>query len=339
MADKDNKFDSHDAPTIMEMSPVFDAQPPKRPASGGSAPEEGAFQGAISLLQQAFEMYKGHFALFVITAAVAMGPVYLVQNAIRAFIAAPAAVVGTGLEAHTARLEALQKQLESASTPEERARIEQEMFQTSVSAFTGAGVATGGALAAMLAGFGLLLLTIPLTVLATFLAQAAIVVVVSDRARGGSITWQRAWQVVGQRVGPLILTSLLSSLIVLGGTLLCVLPGLVAGFFLALAMPIVLLERRSGMDALKRSMTLVQSDWVRVLLVGIAFIVLSAVAAAVGSILIPSRFVFLHGFIGDLVSIVVAPIPIIALVLLYESIVRSREGERVVASQRADLLA
>lgn len=343
MAENDggNTFDPHSAPTMMEMSPIFQAQQTSTPAPAPSG--EGPVADAIALLKHAFEMYKTHFVLFIITAAVAMGPIYLVKNGIHALMFAPAAVLTTGMEAQSKKLEKLseemQRKIQAGASQEEVAALQREILEVSSQLLAGSGAAVGGAFAGLLAGLGLLLLTIPLIMLATFMAQGALVVAVSDRLRGGSMSWQGAWGVVGGRVMPLVLTSLLASVAVLFGTLMCVAPGLIIGFFLAFAMPVVLLEKKSGVDALKRSFELVKGDWLRVLIVAIAFAVLSWVAAFVGGIFIPNSWIFLNGLVGDLLTIVVLPVPIIGLVLLYDSVTRKLDGAAVADARRALLLS
>lgn len=342
MADNEgNKpFDPHSAPTVMEMSPIFKADPTPAPAP---AVEEDAFAGTVTLLKRAFDLYKQHFVLFLVTSAVALGPVYLLQSGIVTLALAPAAVATTGLEINDQRLQALSAELDrkvkEGASPEELAELQGQILDLSMKQLQGATAAAGGAMAGAFAGLLGLLLTIPLTMLATFLAQGALVVAVNDRLRNGSMTWQVAWGVVGRRLGPLVVTSLLASFAVLVGTVMCVLPGLAAGFFLALTAPVVLLERRAGVDALKRSFELVKGDWLRVLLVAIAFSVLSWLAAFVGGLLVPDRFVFVNHLMGDLVSLVVLPIPIIGLVLLYDGIIRRREGQAVADERQTSLLA
>jgi hypothetical protein len=83
-------------------------------------------------------------------------------------------------------------------------------------------------------------------------------------------------------------------------------------------------EKKRGVAAIQRSIQLVRADWLRVALVIIVFGLVKAVASWLGGLLVPSRFLFLHNFVGDLVSIAVLPIPIIGIVLLYQDIVRSR---------------
>src|SRR5258708_29832334 len=97
-----------------------------------------------------------------------------------------------------------------------------------------------------------LLITIPLIVLATYLAQAALTVVVADRARAGTIGWQQAWGVVLQNLGSLVLTTFLVVLGVAVGLVFCVLPGLLFSLLAPLAVPVVLLEKKNRVGPIQR---------------------------------------------------------------------------------------
>ncbi len=165
--------------------------------------------------------------------------------------------------------------------------------------------------------------------------------VVADRARAGTIGWQQAWGVVLQNLGSLVLTTFLVVLGVAVGLVFCVLPGLLFSLLAALAVPVVLLEKKSGVGAIQRSVELVRKDWVRVVVVLVVFAILQACASLLGGLLIPSRFYFFHLLLGDLLSIAVLPIPIIGLVLLYQDILRTRLNlpESQLQAQRAALLA
>jgi len=295
-------------------------------------------RGIGDILGEAFELYKKNAVLLIVTAAVAMGPVYVVKDAIMAAALAPMAT--TGLEADTDRMKDLQKQMEQpqargASPAEIQSIAAQQMEVALGSAKKGLGVLAGIGL--MLLG---LLLTIPFMILAVYLAQAALTVLVADRARAGTMGWQEAWQVVLANLGSLVVTSLMVMIGVAVGLVFCILPGLVFSLFAALTIPVLLLEKKSGTTAIRRSVELVKADWVRVVVVLVIFGIVQAITAWVGGLVVPSRFYFLHMLVGDLVSIAVLPIPIIGLVLLYQDIARAKLNvpEETLEAQRAGLL-
>jgi hypothetical protein len=295
-------------------------------------------RGVGDILGEAFELYRKNAGLLIVTAAIAMGPVYVVKDAIMAAAIAPVAT--SGLEADTDRMERLQKQMEQAqargASPAEIQSIAAQQMEVALgSAKKGLGMMA--ALGLMLLG---LLLTIPFMILAAYLAQAALTVVVADRARAGTMDWQQAWRVVLENLGSLVMTSLMVMIGVAVGLVFCILPGLVFSLFAALTVPVLLLEKKSGTTAIRRSVDLVKADWVRVLIVLVLFGILQAITSWVGGLIVPSRFYFLHMLVGDLVSIAVLPIPIIGLVLLYQDIARARLNvpEETLEAQRTGLL-
>lgn len=177
------------------------------------------------------------------------------------------------------------------------------------------GVATAVALLVALLAF---VVSIPFVVLGAFAAQAALTVLVADRARGGALRWQDPWRIVWANLGPLLLTSFLVFAGVAVGSLFCLLPGMVFGLFAAFSVPVVLLERKSGVAAIARSFELVRADWVRTALVLFVFGVLKLAAAVVGGALVPAQFALLHLLVRDLLALAAVPIPILGLVLLYQ---------------------
>lgn len=295
-------------------------------------PEMGALQrtgeprGLGDILGESFQLYRDNAVLLILTAAVAMGPVYLVKDAILGVALAP--VAAGSLERESTRMEELQQEITAAqargASQEELGRLAQEQMAAAVSAVGKGGSLFAGALLSLFA----LLVTIPFLILAAFLAQAALTVVVADPARSG-LRWPDPWRVVLRELPALFGTALVVFLGVAVGLCFFVLPGLIFGFFAALTVPVLLLEKKRGVAAIQRSIELVRADVLRVALVLIVFAIVKVVASWLGGLLVPSRFFFLHNLLGDLVSIAVLPIPIIGTVLLYQDLAgRVRPGAR-----------
>jgi hypothetical protein len=296
-------------------------------------------RGVVEILGSAFELYKRNAALLIVTAAVAMGPIYLLKDVIVASALAPVAV--SGIEEDTRRMNDLGRQVEEARARGASGSELQAIADQQVSAATG--TATKGV--SLLAGFAAMLLALlvalPLIALASLLAQAALTAVVAARVAGGDMTSQQAWGVVMKNAGPLLFTLALVVIGVAVGIVCFVVPGILFCLFAAFTVPVVLLEKKSGTDAIKRSFELVRADWMRVVLVLIAFALLRWVAAFVGALLVPSRFIFLHMLLGDLVSIAVLPIPIIGIVLLYLDILKTGQhvSDEELRARQAAMLA
>ena len=261
-----------------------------------------------AILSEAFELYKRNAALLIVTAAVAMGPVFLVKDAIFALALSPVATAG--LEADADRMQDLDRQMEEArargATPAEIQSIAAKQMQVALgSAKRGAGLVAGFFL--MLLG---LLITIPLMVLAAYLAQAALTVVIADRTReGGSLTWQQAWGVVLRDLIPLAITSVLVALGVALGLVLCIVPGLFFLAFFGLA-PFYFLDGRLSLgDAFSASREAVSSK------------------SLAGSILL-CIIVGVLGLIACVVGVFVTePVAYVAVAFLY----RYAAGQRVAA--------
>lgn len=277
------------------------------------APQHGI--GAI--LTHAWELYRAHWKTFITAAAIVFVPIYLMHALLMAAFL-PGAATTSGLDARAQRIEARSRLLEQHQRSGSLDSAEAQRVLQENLADASANVAQAGA---ALAGIGLfllsLVLTIPLTIVGSFFATAAVVPLVDDRVHGGTMTPGAAWSEVGKHVVPLIVTSLLAAVIVTLGFLFFVVPGLILGFLFAFAAPLVMLGNKAGFAALKESTRLVIANLVPTLVVMIVLAVLGMVARFVGGLLIPDRFVFLHTLVQDLVALLVFPIPIIGIVLLY----------------------
>jgi hypothetical protein len=253
-----------------------------------AAPERGVWD----LLQEAVAMYRRHARTFLMTAAVLMVPGSLVRSCA------------------TAALDNPLKEIDLTSEG---------------GADAVAHVLGGGVTASVLEAAGWAVTAFILYGLVLPLTEGALTIAVADRVLGGTATWREHWMLLFRRL-PLLLSALLpAALLVMIGSLL-VIPGLVLSFFFTFAAPVVLIESAGGTAALKRSYALVRADWLRVALLLLTFGLLSGVAHWVASLFVPHRAVFFGSFLGDLLLLVVMPVPIIASVLLYFDLRRKVDG-------------
>ena len=100
-----------------------------------------------------------------------------------------------------------------------------------------------------------------------------------------------------------------AGLLIALGTVCLVIPGLVLAFLFIFVSPVVLVEGLGGRAALRRSVELVKSDWLRVALVALVFGVLHAVASMLAGLLIPHSAIFMDSLISDLITMVLLPDP------------------------------
>jgi len=254
-------------------------------------------KGVIELLQEAFAFYKQHLKILLITAAVLYVPGALVSSGLITLIKAPLMVSASTMEASA-------RDLESGAV---------------------AGAALGGVMVALLGILALAVLGLIMFAIIVPLTQSALTVAAADRLLGGERGWQDYWKVVVARLGKIAGTIIPAAILVFVGLMMLLVPGAVLLFFFSLTPMVIMLEGKGGVAALKRSFELVKSDWLRVAVVCITFGVGYIVASLIGGLLIPDRFVFFDQLIGHLFVLVLLPFPIVAAVLLYLDIRRTKE--------------
>jgi hypothetical protein len=134
-------------------------------------------------------------------------------------------------------------------------------------------------------GVGLVMLTVVAALVSAVIlgpiAQAIILYVVMQEYVDRPTTLGRAFNYALSRFGPLLGSVILAGLIIGVGFLLCVLPGIYFAIVYAFVAQVVVLENRSGMDALNRSKALVAGHWWRVF--GVIFLI-QFVTACVGGL-------------------------------------------------------
>lgn len=94
----------------------------------------------------------------------------------------------------------------------------------------------------------------------TPITNAALIFAVSDAYLGQRISVGESFKRAFQRILPLIGTWFLVGLAIMGGLILCVVPGILAAFWFGLATQVVVVERAAGVAAMKRSKQLVSGN-------------------------------------------------------------------------------
>lgn len=291
-------------------------------------------KGVAAHLAAAFELYRKHFVPLVLTAGIVLVPIGLIAGLLSSAMTTDAAVTGMQargdrMQQHNRELRELQRKVQSGDADEQRAAAERiaDLQRETVADARAMTAAAGGMLARLGAYVLLALLLIPLRIIAGYLAQAALIPMIGDRALGGNMSVGQAWAAVSRRVVPLVITSILAGLAVGIGLLLCVLPGIVLAFLFAFGAPVVMLEGKSAVDALKRSSQLVRNHWVDVLLVFIAYLVVVGIPSLiVGWILTAIAGSLGASLIVPFLSAALFPLPTLMLVMLYLDLRRTDEG-------------
>ncbi|HVU52699.1 MAG TPA: hypothetical protein VHL80_18590 [Polyangia bacterium] len=308
--------------------PVADAAP-----SAPSQPDKGV----ADILGEAWRMYKTHARALIVICAVLFVPASIVKSCAFSAIMGPALAAGAAagglpggeaaaLESSRVALqEAYQRHADKATIERlqaDQARLLQDLGRRSMAA---AGAAMGSFTVFVLGILGTLVtffiyaVTVPLT-------NGALTIAVADRVTGGAAEWREVWMLLFRRLGPLLTAIVPAAFITAFGFVFFVIPGLILGLLFAFVSPVVLIEGLRGREALKRSVELVSSDWLRVAIMIIVLAVLRWLAQLVASLLVPASALFVGSLFGDLVTLVFLPLPVLGMVLLYFDIRRRRDG-------------
>lgn len=141
--------------------------------------------------------------------------------------------------------------------------------------------------------------------LAAPIASAALIHAVGEAVLGSKPEVGDAFRVAMRRLMALVGTSLLWTLIVLLGTLLLVIPGIYAFLAYLLVFQIVVLERKAGFQALKRSHELMKGSMAK----GFGIVFLSSLIAGV----VQNALGLAFGFVPFLAPVAAAAVSALAL--------------------------
>lgn len=157
------------------------------------------------------------------------------------------------------------------------------------------------------------------------LTAGALTIAVSDRLTGGQTGWVEAWMLLLGRLGRLLAAVVPAAGLIAIGHVLWVIPGLVVAFCFALVAQVAVIEGSGGAAALRRSAELVAADWLRVALLLAVFLALTWAARLLADLVVPDTAIFMTGLVGDLLTLAVMPLPLIAGTLLYLDVRKRRD--------------
>jgi hypothetical protein len=245
-------------------------------------------KGVADILAEAFQLYRTHAKPLLVTCALLFVPASIIKSLALAAILGPTAA------------------LVAAADP------------TAMLA-GGLSVYLFGLLGTLVTAFFLYGIIVPLT-------NGALTISVADRVLGGNAEWREVWMLLFRRLGKLLSAVIPAAFLVALGFVFFVIPGLVLGLLFAFVSPVVLIEGIGGRAALERSVTLVRSDWLRVALLVLVFGILRGVAQILASALIPRTAIFASSLFGDLITMILLPVPVLGMVLLYFDVRRKRDN-------------
>src|SRR5262249_21582119 len=121
--------------------------------------------------------------------------------------------------------------------------------------------------------FGVMRVSLPIVLLGAYviapITNAALVYGISNAYLEKPISVGGSFKPAFQRILPLLRTLLLVRLAIMGGMLLCVVPGILAAFWFGLATQVVVIEGVAGFAALKRSKQLMAGNIGAVFVLGL----------------------------------------------------------------------
>lgn len=202
-----------------------------------------------------------------------------------------------------------------------------------VAAFGGAAVGPagmGGGTENIAASLVVLLL-VPFTVLMSGAQTKAI----ADRYLGTPASVTGSYSYIFRNAGPFLLTAILVSLMIMGGMVLCIVPGIIAAFVCAFASQVAAIEGVYSSDAIRRSRELASGQWGRIFGLGLIVGLLMMVITVGLSVVTQGPLVMMLGAKGAMVAgqavdaainILVGPFSTIAFILLYFDVRVRKEG-------------
>lgn len=154
------------------------------------------------------------------------------------------------------------------------------------------------------------------------LAAAALVHLTYDRLRGRRTTVGRSFRTALQRLLPVLAVALIVGLIMLAGFFLLLVPGLIAMVCLYVAIPVAVLERRSIVESLRRSLDMTAGRRWPVFWIVLVLLSIGLGVAVVGAALTLGVDEVVGGFAQIALSLVTTGIGGVAQCVVYDRLRR-----------------
>lgn len=302
---------------------------------------------ALSLLAEAFALYRRTWRPLLLLVAVLLLPAAAAKSCMVAAVTGSAVpdplrdLSATTVDFSRVKQELIRRaETSRAAGKTDKAALAELAALEAVAAASTAAVETPSQVAAAARLIAAVLLTALLVFgLAVPLAYTTLTVALVDRCAGSPLPSFMDVGILLWRRRLLLITALLpAAALVALASVLFVGPGLVAAVLFLFVPVVVLFERAAGKAALLRSIDLVRTDAVRVMLIALAATLLSVAAFLLADLVMPGSsrriMVFLRIFLGDLLMLVTLPVPALAVARLYLDL-RGREGVDAVALARA----
>jgi hypothetical protein len=311
-------------------------------------PDNGAGEkGVADLLVEAFRLYRAHARPLLLICALVFVPASLAKSCVMSAILAPKVATTSAAEmidlarAAEASRQALADAYAHNADAETIARLHRDN-QKRLEAMSGhvAHLTDGvpGRFTLSILGVLATLVSALAFAIAVPLAGGALTIAVADRLGGGKAGWIESWMLLVGRLDKLLAAIVPAAGLIAIGLVLWVIPGLLIAFCFALVAQVAVIEGLGGAAALRRSADLVLGDWLRVALLLAVFGAVTWAARLLADAVIPDSAIFMTELVGDLITLAVMPLPLIAAALLYFDL-RRRHDAFGDAELRAALVA
>jgi hypothetical protein len=306
------------------------ADDPKPSVSDDNLIDKPAEKGVADILAESFRLYRTHARPILLICALLFVPASLVKSCVMSAILTPTLAARSAAEMRQlgGAVEDSGRALADAyarhADADTIARLQREN-QTRLAELARAS-AGPGRFTLWLLGVLATLVSALVVAIAFLLIGGALTIAVADRLGGGQAGWIESWMLLLGRLGKLLAAIVPAAGLIAIGLVLWVIPGLAIAFFFALVAQVCVIEGLGGAAALRRSAGLVGADWLRVALLLGVFGALVWAARRVADLVIPDAAIFTTELVGDLLTLVVLPLPLIAGALLYLDIRKRREN-------------
>jgi Membrane domain of glycerophosphoryl diester phosphodiesterase len=172
-------------------------------------------------------------------------------------------------------------------------------------------------------------------VIISFLIQAAITRAAAAATVGDPVDVEASYRWGLRRLGGIFVVSVLAFLVILGGFILLVIPGVIFSVMLAVCIPAFVVEGKEGTEALSRSWQLVKGNFWHVLFVIVVTGVLTGIVSSVLNSIGGGSFLG-SWILGSIAWIVTAPFSALVSILLYVDL-RARAERLTGDTLRAEL--
>jgi len=308
---------------------------PGDPGESGDPDLGPAEKGVADILVEAFHLYRAHARPLLLICALVFVPASLAKSCVMSAILTPKLAADSAAEmvdlarAAEASRQALADAYAHDADAATVARLQQEN-QKRLEQMSGhvAHIADGvpGRFTLWVLGVLATLVSALAFAIAVPLTSGALTIAVADRLGGGKGGWIESWMLLLGRLGRLLAAIVPAAGLIAIGLVMWVIPGLVVAFCFALVAQVAVIEGLGGASALRRSVQLVGADWLRVALLLAVFGALTWAARLLAHAVTPASAIFMTELVGDLLALVIMPLPLTGAALLYFDLRRRLDG-------------